>query len=147
MVEQKAEKKYLFIFFFICFFTVALDQLTKYLIAALNPSWFFGFMGIHFVHNTGAGFGILKGQMGILAFISALVALTVLFFYNRIPKEKIPQVLFALFFGGVAGNLIDRLLRGYVVDLIDVSFWPVFNLADAAISVSVIGLVLYYWKK
>ena len=140
-------KNYAALFIIISMVTVFLDQLTKYLTIILKPELSLGFLSIHFVHNTGAGFGILKGQMGILAFISALVALTVLFFYHKIPKEKIPQVLFALFFGGVAGNLIDRLLRGYVVDLIDVSFWPVFNLADAAISVSVIGLVLYYWKK
>ena len=65
----------------------------------------------------------------------------------KIPKEKITQALFGLFLGGVAGNLIDRILRQYVVDFIDVGFWPVFNIADMAISVSVIGLVLYFWKK
>lgn len=145
MVEQG--KRYVWFFLGIFFLTVALDQATKYFIAVTRPEWGIGFFSIHFVHNTGAGFGILKGQMGLLAFISALVALAVIFFYNKIPKEKIPQVLFALFLGGVIGNLIDRMLRRYVVDFIDVSFWPVFNIADAAISISVIGLVWYYWKK
>lgn len=144
MVEKK---NYVVFFIIISVVTVFIDQLTKYLIITLKPESSTGFLSIHFVHNTGAGFGILKGQMGLLAFISALVALTVLFFYNRIPKEKIPQILFALFLGGVVGNLIDRVARGYVVDFIDVGFWPVFNVADMAISVSVMGLVLYFWKE
>ncbi|HLD40168.1 MAG TPA: signal peptidase II, partial [Candidatus Nanoarchaeia archaeon] len=128
-------------------FTVLLDQLTKFYIASKMPEWKLGFLLIHFVDNTGAGFGILKGQMAILAIISAVVAMGVIYFYHKIPKEKITQALFGLFLGGVTGNLIDRILRQYVVDFIDVGFWPVFNIADMAISVSVIGLVLYFWKK
>ena len=146
MVKSK-EKKYLIIFITIVLFTVLLDQLTKFYIASKMPEWKLGFLLIHFVDNTGAGFGILKGQMAILAIISAVVAMGVIYFYHKIPKEKITQALFGLFLGGVAGNLIDRILRQYVVDFIDVGFWPVFNVADMAISVSVIGLVLYFWKK
>src|SRR3989338_3316630 len=146
MVKSK-EKKYLIIFITIALFTVLLDQLTKFYIASKMPEWKLGFLLIHFVDNTGAGFGILKGQMAILAIISAIVVMGVIYFYHKIPKEKITQALFGLFLGGVTGNLIDRILRQYVVDFIDVGFWPVFNIADAAISVSVIGLVLYYWKK
>jgi len=146
MVKSK-EKKYLIIFITIVLFTVLLDQLTKFYIASKMPEWKLGFLLIHFVDNTGAGFGILKGQMAILAIISAIVVMGVIYFYHKIPKEKITQALFGLFLGGVAGNLIDRILRQYVVDFIDVGFWPVFNVADMAISVSVIGLVLYFWKK
>jgi len=146
MVKSK-EKKYLIIFITIALFTVLLDQLTKFYIASKMPEWKLGFLLIHFVDNTGAGFGILKGQMAILAIISAVVAMGVIYFYHKIPKEKITQALFGLFLGGVTGNLIDRILRQYVVDFIDVGFWPVFNIADMAISVSVIGLVLYFWKK
>ena len=146
MVKSK-EKKYLIIFITIVLFTVLLDQLTKFYIASKMPEWKLGFLLIHFVDNTGAGFGILKGQMAILAIISAVVAMGVIYFYHKIPKEKITQALFGLFLGGVTGNLIDRILRQYVVDFIDVGFWPVFNIADMAISVSVIGLVLYFWKK
>ena len=143
----KKEKKYLHLFLEVVAVTVFLDQLTKYLISISKPEWKLSFLQIHFVQNTGAGFGLLKGQMGILAVISAVVVLAVLFLYKKIPQHKIPQALFGLFLGGVAGNLIDRVVRHYVVDFIDVGFWPVFNLADTAISVSVIGLILYFWKK
>src|SRR3989344_5204458 len=141
------EKKYLPLFLAVAGLTIFFDQLTKYFISTTRPEWKLGFLQIHFVYNTGAGFGILKGQMGILAIISALVALAVILFYKRIPKEKIAQALFGLFLGRVVGNLLDRVIRGYVVDFFDVGFWPVFNVADVAISVSVIGLVLYFWRK
>ncbi|MEK6863147.1 MAG: signal peptidase II [Nanoarchaeota archaeon] len=140
-------KKYFIVFLAVSILTVLLDQFSKYAVDKIRPEWGLGFMSIHFVHNTGAGFGILKGQTGLLAFISALAALAVIFFYKKIPQEKIPQILFGLFLGGVVGNLIDRTFRGYVIDFFDLSFWPVFNIADMAISLSVIGLALYYWKK
>ncbi len=141
------EKKYLRLFVSVTLLIIFLDQITKYLVAAFRPEWKLGFLSIHFVNNTGAGFGLLKGQMAILAAISAVVLMAVIFYYDKIPQEAWTQVLFSLFLGGVAGNLIDRILRQYVVDFIDVGFWPVFNIADMAISVSVAGLVWYYWKK
>lgn len=146
MVKGK-EKKYLRLFVSVTLLTIFLDQITKYLVAAFRPEWKLSFLFIHFVNNTGAGFGLLKGQMTILAAISAVVLMAVIFYYDKIPQEAGTQVLFSLFLGGVAGNLIDRILRQYVVDFIDVGFWPVFNIADMAISVSVVGLVWYYWKK
>src|SRR3989338_10470044 len=146
MVKLK-EKKYLIIFVAVTLFITLVDQLTKILVVVKKTDWSLGFLSIHFVQNTGAGFGILKGQMAVLAIISAVVVMGVIYFYHKIPKETWAQLLFGLFLGGVAGNLIDRIFRQYVVDFIDVGFWPVFNVADMAISVSVIGLVLYYWKK
>ena len=146
MVNVKG-KKYLILFAAVALATILLDQITKLYIALKMPEWRLGFLFIHFVHNTGAGFGILKGQMEILAIISAVVVMGIIYYYNKIPKETWAQLLFGLFLGGVAGNLIDRIFRQYVVDFIDVGFWPVFNVADMTISVSVVGLVLYYWKK
>jgi len=146
MVNLK-EKKYLILFVAVSLATIFVDQISKILIAVKRPEWVLGFLSIHFVQNTGAGFGILKGQMTLLTIISAVVVMGVIYFYKKIPQEMWAQLLFGLFLGGVAGNLIDRILRQYVVDFIDVGFWPVFNIADAAISVSVIGLVGYYWKK
>lgn len=141
------EKKYVILFTAVALVTIVLDQLAKYLAAAMKPEWDFGFLSIHFVQNTGAGFGILKGQMAMLAVISTVVMMAVIFYYNKIPQEKWAQAIFGLFLGGVAGNLIDRIFRQHVVDFIYVGFWPVFNIADAAISVSVVGLVLYFWKE
>ena len=126
---------------------VLLDQLTKFLIYKFKPNWDLLILKIQFIQNTGAGFGILKGQTFWLGIISLIVALGIIFSYNRIPKEKWIQVLFATFLGGVIGNLIDRFFRKFVIDFINFGFWPAFNIADACISVSVVGLVIYFWKK
>ena len=146
MVKLKG-KKHLILFVAIALTTILVDQLTKILVAVKKPAWSLSFLSIHFVQNTGAGFGILKGQMALLAIISAIAVMGVIYYYKKIPQQSVAQILWGLFLGGVAGNLIDRILRQYVVDFIDVGFWPVFNIADAAISVSVLGLVLYYWRK
>jgi|SRR3989338_644621 len=126
---------------------VLIDQITKQLIALSKPVWDLPLVTIHFVQNTGAGFGILKGQTFWLAMISLLVTAAIILYYRKIPAEHWAQLLFAVFLGGVIGNLIDRLLRGYVIDFIDLGFWPAFNLADASITVAVVGLMVYYWKK
>lgn len=122
---------------------IALDQISKILIDYFRPqSPFF-----HLVQNTGAGFGILKGQTILLVVISLVVALAVILNYKKIPHSASSQFLWGLFLGGVVGNLIDRALRGYVIDFIDLQVWPAFNMADAAITVSVVGLVWWYWKE
>jgi len=124
-----------------------LDQLTKHLVEVFKPQLEWGFLAIRYIQNTGAGFGILKNQTVMLTVISFLVALGVILMYKKIPREKIPQTLFAVFLGGVLGNFVDRLFRNYVIDFINLSFWPAFNIADAAISAAVIGLVIYFWRE
>ncbi len=123
-----------------------LDMLTKLVVLKTNPQIVLGFLQLHLVTNTGAGFGILQGKSFVLGILSGVVLLFILFFYKKIEKEKIPQILWGLFTGGVAGNLVDRLFRGYVIDFVDVGFWPAFNVADAAMSIAIVGLLFYYWK-
>ncbi len=126
---------------------ILIDQVSKYFIEVVKPQLQWSFLTLHYVQNTGAGFGILQNHTGILTAISFVVALAVVLLYKKIPPKKIPQLLFALFLGGVLGNFIDRLWRGYVIDFIDLSFWPAFNVADMAISIAVIGLIVYFWKE
>ncbi|MBU0457777.1 MAG: signal peptidase II [Nanoarchaeota archaeon] len=134
-------------FTFVSSLIVFFDQLTKYLVSSLKLQLDLKLLTIHFVKNTGAGFGILKNQTSILTFISSAIAFVLIIMYKKIPKEKTSQTLFAIFLGGVVGNLIDRFFLGYVIDFIDFNFWPAFNIADAAISISVIGLIIYFWKR
>jgi len=126
---------------------VILDQLTKYLIVSFKPFWNLNFLKIHLITNTGAGFGILKGNTNFLALISTIVVIFLFFYYPQISKNKYEQLFFSLLLGGTLGNLIDRIFRKKVIDFIDLNFWPAFNIADAAITISVIGLIWYYWKK
>ena len=139
------KKKYLVhLFSLIVFLVIIFDQLTKYLVFKFDPYFGFKYLKIVLIKNTGAGFGILQGKTFILGIVSLIVAIIIIAYYKKIPKEKAFQILFALFLGGVIGNLIDRFFRGYVIDFISLSFWPAFNIADSALTVSVIGLVVYY---
>jgi signal peptidase II len=140
-------KNFVSLFSIITVIVVLLDQLSKYLVELVQPAVNLGIFSIHLIYNTGAGFGILKGQTLWLGIISLIVAVVIITFYKRIPAQNIPQVLFALLLGGVIGNGIDRIFRRMVVDFIDFLFWPAFNIADMAITVSAIGIVLLYWKE
>ncbi len=130
-------------FWFTTAIIIILDQITKYFLESGKPS--FGI--ISYTQNTGAGFGILPGQTIILGIISAVVAILIIAYYPQIPKERFPLLCWGLFLGGVIGNLLDRLVRGYVIDFINVGFWPAFNIADSAITIGALGLLIYYWKK
>jgi signal peptidase II len=141
------KNKQTLLFSLIVFAVIILDQATKYLIFKFEPYFGYKYLKIILIKNTGAGFGILQNQTLFLGIISLIVAVVLIAYYKNIPKEKIPQILFALFLGGVIGNLIDRFLRGYVIDFINFSFWPAFNFADSALTISVVGLVLYYIKE
>ena len=139
-------KNFVKLFASISLITVFVDQILKYIISLYTPNISLGILNIHLVKNTGAGFGILQGQTILLGIISLLVSLLIIFFYHKIPQEKWVQALFAFFLGGVVGNGIDRLFRNAVIDFIDFGWWPAFNIADMAISIAGIGLVVYYMK-
>jgi signal peptidase II len=127
-------KKHIKQFILITIIVVVLDQLAKYLIPTT-------------VMNTAAAFGLLQGQQIFLILFSIIFVGAVIYFYPKVPKQKFPQIMTALILGGAIGNLIDRLLLGFVRDFIDVGFWPAFNIADSAITIGAIGLIIYLWKK
>jgi len=94
-------------------------------------------------HNPGAAFGILASQTNFLIAIGALVAAAIIIVLLKLPPgKKLLKVSLALQLGGAAGNLIDRIRTGYVIDFFDFRIWPVFNIADSAI---VIGAILLLW--
>lgn len=144
-MEQK--NNFFPLFIIVTFLTLLVDQLLKYSVLSSLFVFRYGFFSLHLAKNSGAGFGILQGKTALLSFISFIVIAGIILGYRKIPQEKIVQMLFALFLGGVSGNFIDRIARGYVIDFIDFTFWPSFNIADAAISVAVMGLMIYTWKK
>lgn len=98
---------------------------------------------ITYVLNPGAAFGIFANQR--LFFIAAGVLLFCLavYFYPRLRREgRWLRFSVASLLAGAAGNLIDRIASGLVVDFLDFRIWPVFNLADIAIVGGVIGMML-----
>ncbi len=134
---------------FICVtvLTVLFDQLTKASISYFQPHWQAGFFQIALTTNTGAAFGILQEQNLLLIGISIVAIAFFIIKYKEIPQRPLAQTAAALVLGGIIGNLADRLFRGYVIDFLDFSFWPSFNIADSAITLGVIGLIWYLRKK
>lgn len=94
------------------------------------------------VQNTGIAFGLFQGK-GIFFIISAVLIIFILIFLLGLePKNFKLSFPLALILGGAIGNLIDRLRFGFVVDFLDFRVWPVFNIADSAITIG--GIVLFF---
>lgn len=133
------------------------DQLIKILITNnLVPYQYIdvikNFITITHVHNTGAAFSILSDNVWLLIGIS-LIALVLIYYYilKKIVITKLNILIYSLLIGGIIGNLIDRIIHGYVIDYISVNIFgyhfPVFNLADIGIVVSVFLLFIKTFKE
>ena len=126
---------------------IAADQLSKYLVQAsmalgqsLPPD---GVVRLTYVTNTGGLFGLFPDQT-LLVTVGAALSLVAIALYYRFlaPKSILARLSLGLLLGGAVGNIIDRIHLGHVVDFIDLGVWPVFNLADAAVTVGVVILAL-----
>jgi len=134
--------------FIIVLAILSLDQLTKFL-AAKNLLYnqsvpvIKGIFQITLIHNRGAAFGILKNQISlfILTAIFAIVLIYLNLKENR--HKKFYSISLSLILAGALGNLVDRIFLGYVIDFLDFRIWPVFNVADSAITV---GAILLGWS-
>ncbi len=131
-----------------------LDQATK--LAALkylvrqSEIAILPFLNFTLVYNSGAAFGFLSSASGwqntFFITIAIIASLVIFLLLRRLqPQEKLMALGLALIFGGALGNLLDRLLYGYVVDFIDVYYrgwhWPAFNVADSAITIGAVMLI------
>jgi signal peptidase II len=109
----------------------------------------FGCLSLTNVRNTGSAFGLFVNQAFLLTLIAIVGVVAILLFYRYFSKSSMLGVsALSLVFGGAIGNLIDRLRFGYVTDFIDVRLWhdfhwPSFNVADSAITVGSIVLVVF----
>lgn len=129
----------------------AVDQLTKLAIVHFIPEgtsrpildhvlWFSDF------RNPGAAFGTLRGFSGVLALAALIGVIAFLAVVVRDPG-RFSGIGAAVVAGGALGNLIDRIVRGgpingSVVDFIDVHFWPAFNVADSAITIGALLILV-----
>ena len=104
------------------------------------------FLWFTHIHNTGVAFGLGTGLNVVFAAIALVALLVLLWKWREIVEENWLVILCGLILGGVLGNLYDRLAYGFVVDFIDLHWWPAFNVADSALTVGAIGLVIYFWK-
>lgn len=130
-----------------------IDQLSKGLISLyipLNESIkLTNFLSITYVHNIGAAFSILQGARWLFI-ILGIIALNIIyiFFIKNKKLTNFEIIIYALMLSGIIGNIIDRVLYGYVIDFIDITLFnfAIFNFADSFIVISVILLVVFKWK-
>lgn len=102
-----------------------------------------GVFHITLVLNSGAAFGLFKGRSLLFMILTILVIAAICIYIIRGGCKDIATVLaLGLIMGGAAGNLIDRAAFGYVIDFLDFRIWPVFNIADASITVGAFILTL-----
>lgn len=102
------------------------------------------FVAITNVHNSGAAFGLVPAAAGIFMVASAVVSIGLVIYVARTPTSLWAGVVLGLILGGTIGNGFDRLVFGTVTDFVNVHFWPVFNVADSAISIGVVALIAGY---
>ncbi len=132
---------------------LCLDQLTKAIVSAHlltgTPVPVLGqILRFTLVHNTGAAFGLFPGSRLPFIVISVLAIVVVLYLFARDAYRSFAnRVLLGCILGGALGNLVDRIRWGRVVDFIDVGVgsvrWPVFNVADSAVT---LGVILLAWN-
>jgi len=129
------------------------DRLTKAWVVASVPlnehvDVVDGWARIAHVRNTGAAFGLLPERTSLLSLLSVFAVLVILYYYRDLAARSAPiAVTLGMQLGGAAGNLVDRVGQGYVVDFVDVGipagwrFWA-FNVADSSITVGIVLVTL-----
>ena len=137
---------------------VFLDQWTKWLVRTrIAPAetwlpgsldWLLPYARIVNWGNTGTAFGLFQGRGAVFTVLAVIVAIAIVYYYPRVPSEDWwLRLAMCLQFGGALGNLTDRIMRGWVTDFISVGPFPVFNVADACITMGVVILIVGVWWK
>ncbi len=137
---------------------VALDQWTKWLVRTNLPfqstwlpadmEWLMPYARVVNWSNSGAAFGTFQNGNAVFTVLAILVIIAILYYYPRVEaNDWTLRLAMGMQLGGAAGNLIDRLILHRVTDFIAIGSFPVFNVADASISVGVAVLLLGVWLK
>ena len=149
------KKKSLFIVIVILILTI-IDQIIKYLVVSnisigSEKIIIDNFLKFIYIRNTGAAFGILSGNIIFLIFITVLLIFYIVNEMKKNINNNLSLLSFSLILSGALGNLIDRVVRGYVVDYISFTLFnremSVFNLADTYITIGVVLLIYIVIKE
>ena len=133
-------------------FIILIDQFTKYLIFYNYKKFInkdFLLFRLDFEKNYGAAFNILSGSRIFLSFISIIFSMLLIYLILRKNNlNAIDLYSYSFILGGTIGNGIDRILKGYVIDFINLNIikFPVFNIADIAINIGFIFLLYNIFK-
>lgn len=123
------------------------DDMGRRVTVTIIPNFF----QLFYAENRGAAFSIADGKTGLLAIVSIIASIFVVYFFTRLPaEEKLGRFALGMVFAGAIGNFIDRAFRGFVVDFFDVYVgsyhWPTFNVADSFICIGVGILALQIFR-
>ena len=138
--------------FIIVSIIITLDQISKYFIT-LNYDYFLNknifIFSINYVRNYGAAFNIFEGNrvfLSSISIISSLILIYFIFFKGRL--NLFDRYGLSLILAGSLGNGIDRIIKGYVIDFINLKLFdfPIFNIADISINIGCILLIFNYFK-
>jgi signal peptidase II len=135
---------------------VALDQWTKWLVRTNIPAteswlpewlmWLSPYARIVHWYNRGAAFGMFQEGGMVFTVLAFVVIAAIIYYYPQVSRADWPlRLAMSMQMGGAIGNLIDRLTIGHVTDFISVGTFPVFNVADASITVGCVVLLLGVW--
>ena len=136
------------VFLTVAFFVTFFDQLTKYIVRqklAVGASVPIIDRIVYFSHikNTGAAFGILQNGRIFIIVIGIISLVVILYFLDFFTSTRFLLFGGGFLFGGIIGNLLDRIFMGHVTDFIDFRIWPVFNLADSFVNIGTAMIVIY----
>ncbi len=138
-------------YYILALFLIAIDQITKYIVVTRMEigeqiELMANFLYFTSHRNSGAAWGMLQGQMWLFYIVTVIVIIVVIYFMQTYRDQPLLQLGFAFILGGAIGNFIDRILFQEVVDFIDVYIFgynfPIFNIADAALTVGVILMII-----
>ena len=126
-----------------------LDRITKSIVATqvaygTEVPVLGNFVGITNVRNSGAAFGFAPAGATLFLLASIIVSIGLVVYVVRNPGTTWNDAVLGLILGGTIGNGFDRIFYGTVTDFVNFHFWPVFNLADSAISTGVVLLIATY---
>ncbi len=150
---KKALKSYL-VLIPIAGVLIALDQWTKALVRQnlelgemwMPLEWLSPFARIVHWYNTGVAFGMFQDKNLLFSILALAISIILIIFYPKLTEEDwFLRIALGMQLGGSLGNLIDRITIGHVTDFISVGNFPVFNIADASITVGVAVMILGLW--
>ena len=130
-------------------FVLVSDQVTKLAVSRTLPVGesrpvLGRYLALTHTWNTGGAFSLLQARNMVFVLVAAITIAALIYFLNRYnSRDFYVTIAISLALGGALGNLTDRLIYGHVIDFLDVHIWPIFNVADSAITC---GILLLAWR-
>jgi signal peptidase II len=155
MMDKIKQLRWLWITVFILWLDFVSKDLANHYLKTMTVK-IFPFLNLTLVHNAGAAFGLLAEASGwqteMFVIIAGVISVLMLVWLMMLqPNSRVMSIAISLILGGALGNLYDRIVAGEVTDFIDAHYhelhWPVFNIADTAVTLGVFLLMIGLIRK